>query len=136
MVRSYLVDTNIIIDMLLDREHADAACAVIDKAEQGEIVVYLSALSYTNIYYSLRKYLSHEERVNSLILLQEVIKTLSVDSDVIADALRSDWKDFEDAVQYFSAKSNKDIVGIITRNEKDFVNSELPVLSPYSFMRK
>ena len=30
-MKHYLVDTNIVIDMLLDREDADAACAVFDR---------------------------------------------------------------------------------------------------------
>ena len=36
MEKHYLVDTNVIIDMLLDREDADAACAVFDGAERGD----------------------------------------------------------------------------------------------------
>ena len=67
----YLIDTNIIIDMLLDRESADAACAVIDGAEQGKYRLYMCALSMTNIYYSIRKYMSHEERINCLIQLRD-----------------------------------------------------------------
>ena len=46
---NYLVDTNVIIDMLLDREDADAACAVIDGAERGDYTLYLCSLSCTNI---------------------------------------------------------------------------------------
>ena len=51
----YLIDTNIVIDLLLEREDVDAACAVMDGAERGDYSIYLCSLSYTNIYYSLRK---------------------------------------------------------------------------------
>lgn len=47
-MKHYLVDTNVVIDMLLNREGADAACAVIDGAERGEYALHLCALSFTN----------------------------------------------------------------------------------------
>ena len=53
-MKHYLVDTNVIIDLLLNREGADAAAALIDGAENGMYKLSLCALSYTNIYYSLR----------------------------------------------------------------------------------
>ena len=85
-MESYLVDTNIVIDLLINREGADAASAILDRAEEGEFAIYLCALSYTNIYYSLRKFLSHEERINSLIQLREVIRTLPVNDTIIDEA--------------------------------------------------
>ena len=67
MKKHYLVDTNVIIDMLLDREDADAACAVFDGAERGEYNLHICALSFTTMFYSLRKILSREDRINVLI---------------------------------------------------------------------
>ena len=66
-MKHYLVDANVIIDMLLNREDADAACAVIDGAER----VYVCALSFTNIYYSLRKILTREQRISALTQFRE-----------------------------------------------------------------
>ena len=134
MVRHYLVDTNVIIDMLVDRDDADAACAVMDGAERGEYFLYLCALSYTNIYYSLRKILSHEKRISCLSQLSELLSILPVDGRILQHALQSDWKDFEDAVQYFTAKSNPLISGIITRNIKDFRLSELEIVDSRAFL--
>ncbi len=54
-MKHYLVDTKVIIDLLLNREGADAAAALLDGAERGEYKLSLCSLSYTNIYYSLRK---------------------------------------------------------------------------------
>jgi predicted nucleic acid-binding protein len=130
----YLLDTNVVIDMLLDREDADAACAVIDGAELGHYAISLCALSYTNIYYSLRKGLSHQQRINCLMQLSSVIGTVPVNGSAINLALHAGWKDFEDAVQYFSAKEASDITGIITRNTRDFQGSELPVLDSRNFL--
>lgn len=130
----YLVDTNVIIDMLLDRSNADAACAVIQGAERGKYALHLCSLSYTNIYYSLRKFLSHEERINALKKIQTVIEAAPVNDNVITNAINSDWKDFEDAVQYYSAIEVKQITGIITRNAKDFERSSLEIIDPKSFL--
>ena len=130
----YLVDTNVIIDMLLDREDADAACAVIDGAERGDYGLYICSLSFTNIFYSLRHVLSREQRISALIQLREVLQVAYVDVTVIDAALHSGWKDFEDAVQNFAAIANGNIGGIITRNIKDFRDSQLQIIDSRKFL--
>lgn len=135
-MKHYLVDTNVIIDLLINRDGADAAAALIDGAERGEYKVSICSLSYTNIYYSLRKYLSHEQRINCLIQLGEVVNTLSVNGTVITAALQSGWKDFEDAVQYHCALVDGSVNGIVTRNGKDFSQSSIDVVDPYEFIKQ
>ena len=134
MKKHYLVDTNVIIDMLLDREDADAACAVFDGAECGEYNLHISALSFTTMFYSLRKILSREDRINALTQLKEALEVATVDSNVIDLALKSGWKDFEDAVQNFSAVVDPQISAIITRNTKDFKESSLEVVDSVEFL--
>lgn len=133
-MKHYLVDTNVIIDMLLNREDADAACAVFDGAERGEYVLHVCALSFTTMYYSLRKILTKEERIGALTQLREALSVAVVDSSVIDMALKSGWKDFEDAVQNFSAVLDPQITAIITRNTKDFKDSTLEVIDSTSFL--
>jgi predicted nucleic acid-binding protein len=134
-MKHYLVDTNVMIDLLLNREGADAAAALLDGAERGEFKLSLCALSYTNIYYSLRKYLSHEERINCLTQISEVLLLAPVDGNVITAALHSGWSDFEDAVQYCAAISAGISDGIVTRNEKDFALSKIPIIKPSEFVK-
>ncbi len=134
MKKHYLVDTNVIIDMLLDREDADAACAVFDGAERGEYYLHICALSFTTMFYSLRKILSREDRINALTQLKEALEVATVDSNVIDMALKSGWKDFEDAVQNFSAVVDPQISAIITRNTKDFKESSLEVVDSVEFL--
>lgn len=134
-MKHYLVDTNVIIDLLLNREGADAAAALIDGAENGVYKLSLCALSYTNIYYSLRKYLSHEERINCLTQIGEVLLSAPVDGNVITAALHSGWSDFEDAVQYCAAVSAGITDGIVTRNEKDFALSKIPIINSSEFLK-
>jgi len=133
-MKHYLVDTNVVIDMLLDREDADAACAVFDRAERGEYCLHICALSFTTMYYSLRKILSREDRINALTQLKEAVEIALVNENVIDMALNSGWKDFEDAVQNFSAVTDPDITAIITRNTKDFKESSLEVIDSLEFL--
>lgn len=134
MKKHYLVDTNVVIDMLLDREDADAACAVFDGAERGDYYLHICALSFTTMFYSLRKILSREDRINVLTQLKEAMEVAAVDGNVIDMALKSGWKDFEDAVQNFSAVADPQISAIITRNTKDFKDSSLEVVDSVEFL--
>jgi len=133
-MKHYLVDTNVIIDMLLNREDADAACAVIDGAERGDYVLHICSLSFTTIYYSLRKILTREQRISALTQLRGLLKVSPVDSNVIDLALKSGWKDFEDAVQNFAAEVDPDVTGIITRNLRDYSGSNLDVVDSVLFL--
>ena len=133
-MKHYLVDTNVVIDMLLDREDADAACAVFDGAERGEYVLHICSLSFTTIYYSLRKILTREQRIYALTQLSDALEVSLVDHEVIDKALRSGWKDFEDAVQNFAAVADPEVTAIITRNLKDFQASELEVVDSVNFL--
>lgn len=134
MKKHYLVDTNVVIDMLLDREDADAACAVFDGAERGDYYLHICALSFTTMFYSLRKILSREDRIDALTQLKEAMEVAAVDGNVIDMALKSGWKDFEDAVQNFSAVVDPQISAIITRNTKDFKDSSLEVVDSAEFL--
>ena len=134
-MKHYLVDTNVVIDMLLNREDADAACAVFDGAERGEYVLHICALSFTTMFYSLRKILSREQRIDVLRQLNDAFEVSEVDQTVITRALHSDWKDFEDAVQNYAAVADPRVSAIIPRNVKDFRNSELEVLDSLDFLK-
>lgn len=135
-MKHYLVDTNVVIDMLLNREDADAACAVFDGAERGEYVLHICALSFTTMFYSLKKILTPQQRINALTQLSDALEVSLVDHDVIDIALKSGWKDFEDAVQNFATVADPEVSAIITRNLKDFQASELEVVDSVKFLSK
>jgi hypothetical protein len=73
--------------------------------------------------------------MTSLNELSKLLGILKVDDDIIKSALASDFKDFEDAIQYYTAQEYKRIDIIITRNIKDYKNSSLPVMTPETFMK-
>ena len=86
------------------------------------------------MFYSLRKILSREDRIDALTQLKEAMEVAAVDGNVIDMALKSGWKDFEDAVQNFSAVVDPQISAIITRNTKDFKDSSLEVVDSVEFL--
>ncbi len=80
--------------------------------------------------------LSHQSFVAMFInLLMSLIGVLNMGRDTIIQALGSDFRDFEDALQHYSAVQSDFIDVILTRNVKDFKKSEIGVLTPESFLR-
>ncbi|MDI1235144.1 MAG: PIN domain-containing protein [bacterium] len=125
------LDTNVIIDFLADRKpFANDAASLFDRALKREIVIHVSAVSYNNIFYIMRQYGSQNEVMRMLEELFEWTEVIDVSGKIISDAMRFGFKDFEDAIQYQCALSNKKVEMIITRDSKDFKLSTLPVLTP------
>ena len=83
----------------------------------------------------LRQTAKHEKVIEKLKLLVSITEILVMDKDVIIQALNSDFKDFEDALQNYSAELDKEIDLIITRNIKDFKNSKLAIMTPDNYMK-
>jgi len=125
------LDTNIVIDVVTARApFLNASARLFSLAENGKINLFISSLSYWNIYYIVKKASSHAETIEILKGLNKYITPVDVTKEVINEAINSDFKDFEDAIQYFSAKSHQCIDAIITRNPKDFKFSSIPLLLP------
>jgi predicted nucleic acid-binding protein len=130
-MKNIFLDTNVLIDFFADRKpfSIDAA-RLFNYSLNKEINVYISAVSYNNIYYILRQSCSHAETIKMLAELNEWTDIIDVTKDIIKRAIKSDFKDFEDAIQYNCAKSLTKIDFIVTRDVKDFKSSSLPILTP------
>lgn len=130
-MKHFLIDTNIVIDLLIDRRPFSLLAAkLFNYSEKGKIKLYITAVSYNNTYYLVKKLTSHKETIKILKNLESLAETIDTSRIAVKQALDSEFKDFEDAIQYFSAKSNKKIDAIITRNVADFKLSKLPILTP------
>lgn len=124
------VDTNILIDFIADRKpFSKSAAKLFDYAEKGKVKLFVSALSYSNVYYVVKKAASHKEMITILRELESMTETLDVTKAIIKASLNADFKDYEDAIQYCTALSKKRISAIVTRNTKDYKNSNLAVLT-------
>ena len=130
-MKNLFLDTNIIIDVLADRKpFSKTGAKLFDYAEKGKINLFISALSYSNIYYILRKNCSHKEMLMTLRDLEAMTETIDVTKQIISKSLNADFNDFEDSIQYHTSLSNKKITAIVTRNSKDFRKSDLVILTP------
>ncbi|MBK8968034.1 MAG: PIN domain-containing protein [Lewinellaceae bacterium] len=104
------------------------------KAEQNEIELLISAMSYISTEYILRKQLGREKAKQALMGIRTISTVCTSSGKKIDLALVSDIRDFEDAFQYFTALNNSASV-IITRNPKDFIDSDLPVMSAEAYVK-
>jgi predicted nucleic acid-binding protein len=130
-MKNIFLDTNILIDFFADRKpFSIEAAKLFNYSFKKKINIYISAVSYNNIYYIMRQSFSHVETIKMLSELNEWSDIIDVSKDVIKKALESDFKDFEDAIQYNCAKSFHKIDFIVTRDTKDFKKSTLPILTP------
>ncbi len=136
-MKRIFVDTNIIIDLLADRQpFSRFAIALFNKAEHKKLNLYTSSHAIATTYYLLKKHINEKQLRTVLYDLLDFITIIAVDADVIKKSLRSKHKDFEDAIQIFCTYTVAKMDCIVTRNKKDFLYCELPVLTPDELDRK
>ena len=130
-----LIDTNIIIDLLAKRENFyEEAQELFTFADEKKVLLYISALSFANTHYILSKDLKADEARKILIKFKTLVTILPLECKILDLALASDFEDFEDAIQYYTALDNN-LSMIITRNKKDFRKSKLPVLTAKEYLK-
>ncbi len=131
-----LVDTYIILDLLAKREgfYRDAQL-LFTLADKKKVELYISALSIANVNYILSKIHGKDIARKILIQFKVLVEVLPFDDKITELSLASEFTDFEDAIQYYTALENGLNI-IITRNKKDFKNSALPVLTAGEYLSK
>jgi len=136
-MKKIFVDTNIIVDLIADRRpFSKFAIEIFSKAESKKIKLFTSSHSIATTHYLLKKYVAEKELREILYNLLDYINVIPVDTDTIKKSLKSKHKDFEDAIQMICAYSIEKIDCIVTRNIKDFRDSELLVLPPDELVKK
>lgn len=130
-----LIDTNVILDMVLNRSGCGISMELFRKAKEIEASAYITASSVTDIFYIIRKE-THDAKRTYIIMenIFRLVAVLSVTEKDIQDAFGQKWKDFEDCVQYTTGKNNR-IDYIITANHKDYADAMLPVMTPAAWIR-
>ena len=129
------VDTDIILDLLSNREPFYIHSAnLFSAADKNEINVYVSSLSFANLNYILSKQYSADQARKKLMKFKTLVTVLSVSDKIIELALSSDFKDFEDGIQYFTATENN-ISTLLTRNLRDFKSAQISVLTAEQFLK-
>lgn len=133
MSRIFL-DSNVILDLLGERvPFFDSIAKVATLADQKKLTLIVSPLSFTTVDYVLNKYETSESVLNKLRKFKIICQLCEVNDEIIDKALNSNFKNFEDAVQYFTAQQSNCSV-IITRNGKDFKNSTIPIMTAEEYL--
>ena len=129
-----LVDTNIVLDLLAKRkEFISEAQQLFTLSDKNEVDLYVSSLTFANTYYILSQKMKLNDARKILRKFKVLVKVLPMDDKIIDLSLESDFKDFEDAIQYHTAIENE-INIIVTRNLRDFKTSKIPVLTAKNYI--
>ena len=135
-MKRVLIDTDVILDFFFDRKpFSENAAKVLALCESKEITGFITSVIISNVYYLLRQKATHEKVIEKLTQLISILEVLTTDKNTIIHALNSNFRDFEDALQNFSAELNGQIDLIITRNIKDFKTSKIGVMTPGDYVK-
>lgn len=128
------IDTNLVLDVMLENpEFFFESNTVLSYCDKG-YDFYISAASCTDIFYIVKKTLKDAEATKQIMqILLKTVSVAGVDETCIRRALDSNWIDFEDSLQHEVAQQIRADF-IITRNESDYKNSAVRVMSPAEFL--
>ena len=136
-MKKVFVDTNVLLDLLLERETwAQDAARLFSMADRREVELLCCSLSFSTAVYLMQRFkYTRREIVKKLSIVKSICTITTVNDAVIGRMLQSDFADLEDAIQYYSALAfGADV--IVTRNAEDFASSRIPVLTPQKFIQQ
>src|SRR5574344_945379 len=135
MNKRIFIDSDIILDLLCKREPFYVyAAEIFTLGDTKKIELVTTSVVFANVFYILRKVLGIDKAKELLRKLRIIISVVSVDEKVVDLALNSKFADFEDGLQYFTAREN-DIKIILTRNVKDYKEKELLIQTPEEYLK-
>jgi PIN domain. len=135
MKEKLFIDSDIILDIALSREpHFLPSSLILSSIESKLLDGFTSSIIISNIYYILRKLESHKSAIEFIAKLRLIIKILPVTDEIIKLSLESNFKDFEDSMQYYTAIINN-IDYLITRNVKDYARTDISVHTPEEYLK-
>ena len=135
MIKVFL-DTNILIDYLSCRENFfESAALIFQLGMRRKCQLLVSSLSFATASFILQSHykMSQEEVVKMFKQIMKMCHITAVDSQTVSESVASNFKDFEDAMQYFSAL-RESANFIITRNKQDFIVNAIKVFEPVEFL--
>jgi len=134
-MKNLFLDTNIILDLLANRMpfYMEAA-KLFSLADKKKVKLSISSLCIADAHYILSRQKPEKEVRNILRTFKVLVKVLPLDDKITDLALNSEFRDFEDAIQYYTAiEYDQDL--IITRNQQDFKESKIPVMTAGEFIK-
>jgi predicted nucleic acid-binding protein len=131
-----LIDTNVLLDHLANREgFCQDAAVIFSMVDEGKLTGIVSSLSIVNCAYVLPKHYRAEAVLEQIKTMLRMFTISNVGASVLEQAANLEPYDYEDAVQYLSALPfHPDVV--ITRDKKGFNDFDLLVMTPAEFVQK
>jgi len=135
MNRKVFIDSDVILDLLCKREpHYDFAAGIFTLADTKKLNLMTTAMVFANVFYILRKSVGNIKAKEYLRKLRILVQIAASDEKIVDLALNSNFSDFEDGLQYFTALKNG--IGILlTRNKKDFKVKDVLIQTPEEFVK-
>ncbi|MCE2996120.1 MAG: type II toxin-antitoxin system VapC family toxin [Cyclobacteriaceae bacterium] len=135
MTPQVFLDTNVVLDFALNRpEFVKEAESIFELKDKGKIDIHISALTLSNV-----AYFADKHKLDAFVIVGMFINWINIidlKTTFFNQVIDSDFLDFEDGLQYYSALNVKGITAIVTRNTKDFRSSSIPVLTPAQFLHQ
>jgi len=128
------IDSDIILDLLIKRNEYQSSAKLFTIIENKELKGYTSPIVFANVHYIMTKYGGKEKSILNLRILRKFLSILTLDEEILNEALYAEAPDFEDSIQYISSEKNE-IDFIITRNKKDYKRSKIPALTATEFLK-
>lgn len=130
------IDSDVLLDVLAKREKFyENSSIILELVKDGKIKGYTSPVVISNVYYILTKYGNEKIAKENVKKILKLLSILSITEEIINEAINSKMKDFEDAIQYFTAMNNQMDV-LITRNTKDYIKKKkVEVMKPDEFIK-
>lgn len=136
-MKNIFIDTNILVDVFAKREpFIDNSLKIYNFGVTNKIKLFTSSNTITTLHYILRKTISEEKTRIALEHVIEYFSIIPVDVNIIQKSLKSNHKDFEDAIQITAAESINDMFCIVTRDLKDYKFAQINVFTPDEFLNK
>ena len=133
-MKKIFFDTNFLVDYLLREQYFKICTEILEKLTEINALLYINSISVTNFAYIARK-LPKPELNKLLSKILSIFELASNNKEDFLSVITMNVPDFEDGLQYQTALAN-DCDFIITRNQKDFEFSKIPVLSASEFLEK
>jgi len=134
MIEKVFIDTDIALDLLSERlPHYTYAAQLFTLSDKGKLLIYVSSLFFSNLNYLLSRQYSQKDARRILNKFKVLVNVLGVDDKIIGLSLNSEFRDFEDAIQYYTAIENN-ISTLITRNLKDYKYAQIAVITAEDFL--
>jgi predicted nucleic acid-binding protein len=135
--KNIFLDTNILVDIVSNRmPFSKTAIAIFDYCQTFSIKMYATSHSIATMHYISKKVVDETELRSIIEDLLDIISIIPVTEYSLRKSLKSNHKDFEDAIQIISAQSIDDMDCIITRDLKDYKNAEVTVYTPDQFLNQ